>query len=197
MHPVKSILATAFLLLCSITAIALPGDRLQPIKIESNRAEHNDKLGTMVYQGNVVIRQGSILIRASKVTVYSTASKANRVVCIGSPAHYQQKPDGDKGLILASANTIEYMLDSDQIHLIDNASLEQDGTTITGERIDYDIAREVVKAKGDNAGKQRIIMVIPPSSQSSAEDQPRKGSKPGTDSTTSGARPAPTPEGNQ
>ncbi len=173
MYPLKFILTTAILLLASMTASALPSDRNQPINIEANRAVRDDRQGTMVYHGNVVIRQGTILIRAAKVTVYSTNNKASRVVCVGTPAHYQQQPDGDKGLVLASANTIEYKLDTDQIHLIDNASLEQDGSTTTGAKIDYDIAREVIKAKGDTTGKQRIIMVIPPHNQSGA-DKPGK-----------------------
>ncbi len=176
MYPLKLFL-TAAMLLCSMTASALPSDRNQPINIEANRAVRDDRQGTMVYHGNVVIRQGTILIRAAKVTVYSTDNRANRVVCVGTPAHYQQQPDGDKGLVLASANTIEYKLDSDQIHLIDNASLEQDGSITTGAKIDYDIAREVIKAKGDNTGKQRIIMVIPPHNQGSAETPEKTDNK--------------------
>ncbi|TNE78277.1 MAG: lipopolysaccharide transport periplasmic protein LptA, partial [Gammaproteobacteria bacterium] len=73
-------------------SFALPSDASQPIKIESDRAERNDKKGTTVYEGSVVIRQGTIKIRADKVIVYTERNQVDRIVCIGKPAHYQQQP---------------------------------------------------------------------------------------------------------
>lgn len=142
---------------------ALPSDANQPIKIESDRAERNDKKGTTVYEGSVVIIQGTIKIRADKVIVYTNKNKVDRIVCIGKPAHYQQQPKPQQGLLLASGDTIEYYLASDRIDLLQNASLEQNGTTITGEKITYDLKAEVVKASASKNSKERIQMVIPPS----------------------------------
>jgi len=144
---------------------ALQSDANQPIKIESDKAERNDKKGTTVYEGSVVIRQGTIKIRADKVIVYSERNKVDRIVCIGKPAHYQQQPKPEDGLVLASGDTIEYHLAADRIDLLKNASLEQNGTTITGEKIHYDLKAEVVKASSGDNPKQRIQMVIPPSNQ--------------------------------
>ncbi len=144
---------------------ALPSDRLQPIEIESDRAERNEKLGRTIYAGGVVITQGTIQIKADKVTVTNVGNKVARIVCVGKPAHYQQQPATDQGLIFARASTIEYLLDKNQISLIKNASLEQNGSTISGELIEYDLPKELVKAQGDLTGKQRIQMVIPPSAQ--------------------------------
>lgn len=146
-------------------SFALPSDASQPIKIESDRAERNDKKGTTVYEGSVVIRQGTIKIRADKVIVYTERNQVDRIVCIGKPAHYQQQPKPQDGLLLASADTIEYYLEADRIDLLKNASLEQNGTTITGEKINYDLKAEVVKASSGDNPKQRIQMVIPPSNQ--------------------------------
>ena len=50
----------------------------------------------------------------------------------------------------------------EKIGLIQDASLEQNGTTITGDRIDYDLKSEIVKASSSENTKQRIEMVIPP-----------------------------------
>ena len=64
-------------------AQALPEDRLQAINIESDRASRNDKTGLTIYEGSVVLTQGSINIRADKITVHSKANKVSRIVCIG------------------------------------------------------------------------------------------------------------------
>ena len=146
-------------------AISLPSDANQPIKIESDRAERNDKKGTTVYEGSVIIRQGTIKIRADKVIVYTERGQVDRIVCIGKPAHYQQQPKPQDSLLLASADTIEYYLAADRIDLLKNASLKQNGTTITGEKINYDLKAEVVKASSSDTSKERIQMVIPPSNQ--------------------------------
>lgn len=167
MHSARQLLVTLALLCFPVLVQALPSDRQQPIHIESDRAERNKNI--IVYRGNVIIKQGTILIRAAKVVIHSTGDSVSKIVCTGKPAHYQQRPSLDGGLVRASANTIEYWPARNQMHLINNASLEQAGTTITGERIDYDIAKEVVKAKGDNSGGQRIQMVIPPSSAANIE----------------------------
>ena len=142
---------------------ALPSDHQQPIQIESDRAEQNEKNGTTTYEGSVIIRQGTIKINADKVTVFSDTNQVDRIVCVGNPAHYQQRPNPEDGLVLASAKTIKYHLVNDKIFLLKNASLEQNGSVITGEKIDYDLKAEVVKATADS--DTRIHMVIPPSNQ--------------------------------
>ena len=163
----------AFCLLCTLAGplYSLPDDHQKPIHIESNQAERDEKGGTTVYEGNVIIKQGTILIRAEKVTVFSTTEGVSKIICKGKPAHYQQLPKMDGSMVLASGNTIEYRPALDQIQLIDNASLEQDGTIITGERIDYDVTSEVLKAKSDNTGRKRIQMLIPPTPQAKSANK--------------------------
>ena len=114
----------------SHTLHALPSDRQQPIQIESDRAEQDEKKGTTTYEGSVIIR-----------------------------------PNPEDGLVLASAKTIKYYLVNDKIFLLKNASLEQNGSVITGEKIDYDLKAEVVKATAGSNTQDRIHMVIPPSNQ--------------------------------
>ena len=164
----KSILLIAIAGWCAL-ATALPSDRQQPIKIESDRATQDDKKGITVYEGSVVIRQGTIKINADKVTVYSDNNQVDKIICVGKPAHYQQRPNLEDGLVFASGDTIEYYLASDKIALLTNASLEQNGTTITGDKINYDLKAEVVKATAGGNKRERIQMIIPPSNQKDAD----------------------------
>ncbi len=150
-------------------ASALPSDRQQPILIESDRAQHNDKTGVTVYQGSVVITQGTIRIKADKVSVNAVGNKVTKIVCTGKPAHYQQQPRPDAELVTARANTIEYHLSKNAITLLGAASLEQEGSTLKGERINYDLQAELVEATGSTTGNQRIQMVIPPQKTEGAE----------------------------
>ena len=155
---------------------ALPNDHQQAISIESDRAQRNDKTGLTIYEGAVNMIQGTINIKADKITVYSTQNKVSKIVCVGTPAHYQQQPELNGGLVTARANTIEYQLSKDVITLITNASLSQQGSTLKGDVINYDLKAELVEARGDTTGKKRIQMIIPPSQQ---QDQPAQPTQKG------------------
>ena len=146
-------------------AFALPSDRHATIRIESDRAYINEKTGITIYEGSVVTRQGSIQINADKVTIYSIEGQANKIVCVGQPASYRQRPESGGSLVSARASTIEYYLETDVISLVDNASLVQDGLILNGNKINYDLKAERVEATGDAANNQRVHMVIPPSEQ--------------------------------
>ncbi|NIB41861.1 lipopolysaccharide transport periplasmic protein LptA [Pseudomaricurvus alkylphenolicus] len=173
MNPTKFAIAVTTLLTCffSATVAALASDKDQPIHISSDRAERNDKQGMTVYSGSVQMDQGSLRILADKVVIHSIDNQVSKIVATGKPAHYQQQPSQEKQLVIATGNTIEYMIDGEKIHLIENASLRQDdGTTMTGKRINYDIKESVVKAEGDsnstaNNKPDRIHMVIPAKSE--------------------------------
>jgi lipopolysaccharide export system protein LptA len=152
----------AMLLAYASLATALPDDRNQEIHIESDRATREDKTSVSIYDGNVTITQGSIEIKADKVTIHGDGDKVSHIVCIGKPARYQQQPKPEDGLMVATASTIEYYLDTDIVHLIGDARVDQQGSTLQGQRIDYDLNKERVDARGDSNGKQRVRMVIPP-----------------------------------
>ena len=98
----------------------------------------------------------------------------SRILCLGSPASYQQISLDDTTLVIAKAETIEYLLINDIINLKTNASLARNGTFIKGDTINYDLAKGTWKAKGDDQSDQkRIQLVIPPFKQNgTAIDEP-------------------------
>lgn len=146
------------------TAWGLTSDREQSITIHSDMAERNEAKGTTTYAGNVVMQQGSMRIDASKVVIYNDKNKVTRIVATGSPVRYQQKPNETDGLVVAEARRLEYNIRKETLHLIEQASLQQEGTSIAGDRIDYDVKESVVKAGSDTNQNGRVRMVIPPRS---------------------------------
>lgn len=140
---------------------ALTSDREQSITIQSDSAERDEAKGTTTYAGNVVMEQGSMRIDAQKVVIYNTRSKVTKIVALGEPARYQQKPSETEGLVVAQAKRVEYNIAQETLHLIESASLQQEGTSLSGNRIDYDVKQSVVKAGSDARETERVRMVIP------------------------------------
>ncbi len=144
------------LLLFLLTAVVLPRpvlalstDKDQPIEIEADAAELDDKKGVTVYTGNVVVTQGSIRMTGEKMTVYYTKNQdLDTVIMVGSPATYRQKPDNSEIYDEAEALRMEYYALKNLIVLIDNALVTQEELRFSGSRIEYDTVNSKIKARG-------------------------------------------------
>ncbi|WXL26699.1 lipopolysaccharide transport periplasmic protein LptA [Ectopseudomonas mendocina] len=150
------------------TALALPSDSEQPIRIQADSGELDDKKGVAVYRGDVIITQGSMKVTGDTVTVTRNAQGEVEVfTSVGKPAYYEQKPSADKQIVKAYGLTIQYFMSNDRVVLIDQAKVVQEGNTFEGEKIVYDTKRQIVnagRATGTNvsAPRPRIDMVIQP-----------------------------------
>ena len=124
----------------------------------------DEKTGRTVYQGNVELVQGTIRITADRITFYRIDDQeGDKIVAEGSPARMQQQPEPDSALMHAHGDVIEYYRREERVHLRDNAQVEQDGSTVRGDRIDYFITQQLVKAAADQSeAGRRVEVVIPP-----------------------------------
>lgn len=161
----------ALLMSCCMPVFGLASDRSQSITIMSDTAERDEQKGTTTYAGNVVMQQGSMRIDATKVVIYNDKNKVTKIIASGAPARYQQKPSAREGLVVAEALRLEYNIAQETLHLIEAAFLQQEGTSLSGNRIDYDVKQSVVKAGGDEQQNQRVKMVIPARSLKQDEDE--------------------------
>lgn len=143
---------------------ALPEDREQPIHITADQALRDEKQGVTVYSGNVMLTQGTLKIRAEKLTIFHAGPDLDRVVAQGSPAYMEQQPDPEKGLVKARAGEITYYQAEDRIHLQHEAQIEREGNIVNSNSIDYFIDDERVQARSSGDSSERVHMVIPPQS---------------------------------
>jgi len=141
---------------------ALESDKDQPILLEADGADINDRTGISVYTGNVVVTQGSIKINADKITVTQQDQKSDHILAEGKPVRFQQEPDNKKELIKGRALRTEYYMDSEMVYLIGDAILTQGKDTFKSDRITYDRVKAQVKAGSSAKGKQRVSISIQP-----------------------------------
>lgn len=160
---------------------ALPDDRSKPIEIQANSAERDAKSGVTTYTGNVDIQQGSIHISAATVVLDSKNNELTEINASGNPATYSQQLTGPDDVVDARANKIHFDVAKDLITLLGNSSLKQQSGNISGERIEYDIKTERVRAQAAEAGSsdnsRRITVIIPPSKKSSSNSAPATNEK--------------------
>ena len=112
--------------------------------------------------------QGSTRLMGDIVTIYSDKNgKATKVISSGQRAYFEELQES-KGALRAWGETIKYDIAKDSIQLLVQAELHQGGDTFKGDKIDYDMQRKTVIARGapvKDGTKGRIKMVIQPSSK--------------------------------
>lgn len=160
---VKAATLLCALLLCLLMqhAYALPSDSSQPVRLTADKATFNENTGVTEYIGNVSISQGSLLMRANRLTVnLNSDGSIKSAQATGSPARMQQQLSANKGLSKGEAAAISYDAKTGIILLTGNASLKQDGASITGARIRYSLSAGDFEAKG--SGSSQVELIIPP-----------------------------------
>ncbi len=145
-------------------ANALPEDTQQEIHISSDQATLDRQKGEVVYQGNVVVTQGTLNISADKVTLVRTNTGLEKVIAMGNPARYEQVISLNEDKTIAYGKTIIYHTTTEQLTLLDDAGLTKAGNEFNGEKIIYYIKDQRVLAEGQSEEKSdgRIKMVIQP-----------------------------------
>ncbi len=141
---------------------ALDRDREQPVAIEADSLAIDDKQGISTYHGNVRVTQGSIEIIAETVTVRSPRRELKEVVSLGKPASFRQLLEGDDGEVRATAATIAIYPDDNRVVLTGDAHLWRGKNEFSGNRIEYDSARDIVRANAAASGDQRVKVIIQP-----------------------------------
>ncbi|MCK5665301.1 MAG: lipopolysaccharide transport periplasmic protein LptA [Thiotrichaceae bacterium] len=156
-----------FLLLLSTNVFALSTDREQPIRIEADSAKLDNIKMRVVYQGNVIITQGTIRLTAEQVILnYTKKQEIDKVIALGKPAYFQQRLDSGED-IKAQAKEMEYDAQKNTLYLKKNAELTkgkngQKTYTSNAPRIMYDTQRGIIKADKGKENEGRIIMTFKP-----------------------------------
>src|SRR5690625_7247254 len=106
---IKRHFVTVLLAVVALPATGLDSDRDQPAELSANHAEMNNATGIGIYTGDVVLIQGTMRLKADKMTVYTTATgDLQRVVAEGQDdrtAPVRQLTGGQLRDVSAEAHT--------------------------------------------------------------------------------------------
>lgn len=152
----------------SLNVFALDSDRKQPIQIEADQASLDQKNQITVFSGNVIIKQGTLNIRAQNVRVSQDKQGNQSVFASGNPVYFSQQLE-NKGKVEGQGNKIEYTSATHLLKLSGNAKVQRGGDLARGQSITYNTKTEVYsvsggqKANGQSSG--RVSVVIQPNTK--------------------------------
>jgi lipopolysaccharide export system protein LptA len=148
----KNSLLAALLLALSFTAgaaYAEKADRNKPIHFSANKSEainYETKVATL--SGNVVITQGTMTMRADRVTIRQNEDNTLSAKAWGKPVQFRQKRDNTDEFMEAYAERVEFDGKANLLELFEQAMLKRDADEIRSNYISYNTETEVFRADG-------------------------------------------------
>jgi lipopolysaccharide export system protein LptA len=128
----------------------------------------DDRNQSSTFEGNVQMRQGTLLIEASKIVVVQEQAGASIMTATGQPAHFRQKRDGVNEYADGFGERIVYDSNAETANFFGQARVKREGDDVRGEHIIYSTKTGVFQVFGSEANntdttKQgRVTIVIQP-----------------------------------
>ena len=170
MKTVDSIVYLLLLMLLPLHCWAMDSDRDQPINIEADQLEIREQENVSIYQGNVLLVQGSLRINSDRMVIhFNEDSELTLMEMTGNPAKFQQL-DNAQQQIRGEAEQIDYSDVDSLLILRRKASLDQAGKVITSDLIRVNTATSGLEAGGAQSDV-RTTIVIPPRKAATPDKQ--------------------------
>jgi lipopolysaccharide export system protein LptA len=171
-------LTSAVLITCSLISLqshAGKDDFNQKIELASLYQNADGIAKKATYQGNVVIKQGSLRVKADNLEIDASQGEGNEIfIAVGSPATYSQQQE-DGSIVTARADKIEYHRQTRSLTLDGNAQITQNSSSVKGESIKFNMELEQIIAQGSDQDSGRVITTFQPVKKSKVvESQPQE-----------------------
>lgn len=187
-HRAAAALLLAAAVLGAPTADAERADRSKPVNIEADRLSLDDLKKESVFEGNVQLTQGSLMLRADRVVVRQDEQGFNYAFATGAPAYFRQKREGFDEYIEGFAQRLEYDGRQDKVEMFTEARVKKGIDEVRGDYISYNAVTEFYEVIGGGTAvatpsnpQGRVRAVIQPKRDMQKPTQPDKpGSPQGT-----------------
>jgi len=159
-------------------AFAEKADRTKPTNVEADRMSSDDARRMSIFEGNVVLTNGTMMVRADRIVVRQDADGFQFATAYGKPVQFRQKgdaKDGKEGVWTeGEALRIEVDARNERVELFERARVTRGEDVVNGEYIFVDQRTEfysVSAAKGavPSAPGGRVKAVIQPKTKAEAK----------------------------
>jgi lipopolysaccharide export system protein LptA len=166
------------LCLLTLPAHAEKADKSKPVNLEADTVRVEDKQKIAVYEGHVVLTQGTLMMTADRVDVRQDEQGFSSGDASGKPVYFRQKMEGREEFAEGWAERIIYDSNLDKLKLMGQARLKRGDEDLRGSLIIYDAKSEFYQAQGSSEGTRgRVRAVILPKS-SATKPAPLPAAKP-------------------
>lgn len=175
-------LVAAGVCLLATPAHAEKADRNKAIHLEADRVTVDDGKQIATFIGNVVLTQGSMIMRGDRMEVRQDKEGFRQGVMWGNLAYFRQRREGYDDYIEGFSERLEYDGKADKMQMFTNARIQRGGDEVRGDYISYNAVTEFFQVIG---GGKSAATSGNPQGRVHAVIQPKP--KPGTPAASPGA----------
>ncbi len=169
---IRFIFAAIYVVILAELAIAIPVDKSQAIQLEADRGQLDQKTGTSLYEGNVVIIQGSMQLDADAATIQVKNNIFQRMYATGNPASLRYKPAAAKPEMHGTSKRVEYDVASGKVVMEGSVKIIRGQDIFSGEHLEYDLKNDIIRANGANSGRIKFMIQPDPQKMGSTVKKP-------------------------
>jgi lipopolysaccharide export system protein LptA len=152
------LLALPFLaLILSSPVFAETADREKPMNIVADHCLAEQKTQQTVCTGNVIVTQGTMVMRADKVTIRQDAEGKQFAKGEGRPVRFKQKLDSGE-MLDAESLSFDYDEVKGVMVLIDKAWVKKGQDIVMGDTITYNLNTEFYQAQSKPGNRVNITI---------------------------------------
>jgi lipopolysaccharide export system protein LptA len=163
-------------------------DRDKPINLEADRVTVDDAKQIATFEGNVVLTQGTLMIRGDRMLIREDKDGFKHGTTWGNLAYFRQKREGYDEYIEGWGERIEYDTREDKAELFTRAMMRRGQDEVRGNYISYDGKTDFfqvigggTKAASANNPGGRVRAVMQPKPKAPPPPQPPVSLKPSLD----------------
>ena len=171
--------ALVIALLIVPSAHAEKTDRSKPIHLEADRVTVDDAKQIANFIGNVVLTQGTMVMRGDRMEVRQDKEGFKQGTMWGNLAYFKQKRDGFDEFIEGWAERVEYDGRADKVQMFNRAMLKRGQDEVRGAYISYDSNTEFYQVDGSSTksasakpGEGRVKVIMQPKPKDAAPPSP-------------------------
>ena len=173
-----------------LTAIALPAqaekaDREKPMNVEADRMSMDDIKKIQIFEGNVIVTQGTMQILTNKLVVTQDADGFQKGVATGGAgglARFKQKRDGVDEYMEGEAERVEHDTREEKTEFFIRGWVKNGQDEVKGPYISYDALTEKYLVTNGSGGQKtatgaaqaRVRAIIQPKGKNAAPEE-KKG----------------------
>ena len=178
-------LAALLLAVLALPAHAEKADREKPMNIEADRMSMDDIKKVQVFEGNVIVNQGTMQIRTSRLVVTQDAEGFQKGVATGGAdglARFRQKREGVDEYVEGEGERIEHDARDEKTEFFIRGWVKSGQDEVKGPYISYDALTEKYLVTNGSGGQKtatgaaqaRVRAIIQPKGKNAAPEE-KKG----------------------
>ena len=146
-------------MLAPLCGLAAGTDRQQPVNLRADSIDIDQKKGTSLYRGHVLLTQGTLRLTAARAETRQRGNQVATVAALGTPVTFRHRPEGSVEYINGEASRAHYQVSERHLDLYRNVTVQRGRDTFRAAAAHYDLENRRLIAEGDTERRAYVALV--------------------------------------